>query len=136
MSEIITDKLTGKTTAKTVTVTVGASVTQSLEVGLVKCSLSGDFSGGSTTGASILRGLNISSVTDNAVGQYYPISFTNPFSAVHHTGTASNGSNIHHNTTCQWGSYTTTTSGIGNYATNSSAYVDADVYGNWTGDLA
>ena len=129
------DDLRGNTAADNITITDG-SVTMKLQDGLVKCSLSGDFSGGSTTGASILRGLNISSITDVGTGRYYPITFTNPFSAVDHTGTAANGSNVHYNTTCQWGSYTTTTSGIGNYSGNSSAYLDADVYANWTGDLA
>ena len=135
MSTIFVDTLTGKTTAGDVTVTDG-SVTMQLQNGLVKCSLSGDFSGGSTTGASVLRSLNISSVTDNGVGQYYPITFTNPFSAADHTGTGSNGTNVLITTTCQWGAYTTTTSGMGNYKYGSSAYQDTDVYANWTGDLA
>ena len=125
------DDLRGNAAADNITITDG-SVTMKLQNGLVKCSLSGDFSDGSTSGGAILRGLNISSIT----GRYYPITFTNPFSAVDHTGTAANGSNVHYNTTCQWGSYTTTTSGIGNYSANSSAYLDADVYANWTGDLA
>ena len=135
MSEVKTNKLTGTTSAGDVDV-VDGSITMQLQNGLVKCSLSGDFSGGTTTSGFFVRSLNISSVTDGGAGIYYPITFTNPFSAADHTGTGSNGTNVLITTTCQWGSYTTSTSGMGNYKYGSSAYNDADVHANWTGDLA
>ena len=135
MSEVKTNKLTGTTTAGDVDI-VDGSLTMQLQNGLVKCSLSGDFSGGTTTSGQFVRSLNISSVTDDGTGRYYPITFTNAFAAADHTGTASNGTNVLINTTCQWGAYTTSTSGIGNYNFNSNAYDDVDVHANWTGDLA
>tara|TARA_B100001939_G_scaffold80129_1_gene67929 strand:+ start:342 stop:743 length:402 start_codon:yes stop_codon:yes gene_type:complete len=73
MSEIKVDTLTGKTTANNVTVTVGATATQSLEQGLVKhwCMFNSDNS--TVTAAD---SLNLSSIGDNAAGQYYQ-NFTN-----------------------------------------------------------
>jgi hypothetical protein len=52
------DDLRGNAAADNITITDG-SVTMKLQNGLVKCSLSGDFSDGSTSGGAILRGLNI-----------------------------------------------------------------------------
>ena len=138
MSEIITDKLTGKTTAKTVTVTVGASATQSLEQGLGKAWMSLDSSGGSTTG--INDSLNTASVLDDAVGQYGQ-NFTNAMSGATYSTVGSSRDNAYHNVVTNWDSgvpngYTTTRSGIGNLATNTGSYTDADVSTNIVGDLA
>tara|TARA_R100000231_G_scaffold7635_1_gene10522 strand:+ start:6782 stop:7168 length:387 start_codon:yes stop_codon:yes gene_type:complete len=82
MSEIITDKLTGKATAKTVTVTVGATATQSLETGLVKAFVHFD-----QTDQIADASLNISSITDQAVGQSFP-NFSNSFSSSEFSATA------------------------------------------------
>ena len=128
------DDLRGNTAAGNITVTDG-SATMQLQRGVVKCFLSGDFSGGVTT--NILDSLNISSVTDYSTGQYYPINWTNAFTAADYAGTSSNGSDVLTNTTCNWGAYTTSGSGIGSYKLISgAAYADKDISAIWTGDLA
>ena len=73
MSEIKVDTLTGKTTANDITVTVGATATQSLEQGLVKHWCMFNSENATVTAAD---SLNLSSIGDNAPGQYYQ-NFTN-----------------------------------------------------------
>ena len=108
MSELKVDTLTGKTTANDITVTVGATATQSLHEGILKAHVAAYHSSGTPT---INGSLNISSITDQAVGQMVP-AFANNMNDALYTGT--NGA---------W-AYTTWTSlsnGIGNYATNAFA---------------
>jgi len=71
MSEIITDKLTGKTSAGDVTITSeGGAATMQLQQGLAKAWVQG------TLSAVISDAENISSGTDNGVGDY-TYAFTN-----------------------------------------------------------
>jgi len=73
MSEILVDNLTGKTSAGDITVTSeGGAATQSLQQGLAKAWVRYD----GTAPASGLDSLNISSITDAAVGDQKP-AFTN-----------------------------------------------------------
>ena len=63
MSEIITDKLTGKATAGNVTITDG-SVTMKLQDGVAKAYIN------QNQGTSIVKSFAVSSLVDNATGDY------------------------------------------------------------------
>ena len=81
------DDLRGNTTANDVTVTVGASATMSLEQGLVKhwCMFNSENS--TVTAAD---SLNLSSIGDNAAGQYYQ-NFTNNMGNTNYSCAATTG---------------------------------------------
>jgi hypothetical protein len=69
MSEIKVDTLTGKTSAGDITVTSeGGAATMQLQQGLAKMWMLLNGTGTITLGDS----LNLSSVTDNSTGQYFP----------------------------------------------------------------
>ena len=105
MSEIKVDTLTGKTTANDITVTVGASATQSLHDGILKAHVAAYHSGGTPT---INGSLNISSITDTAVGQMTPF-FTNNMNNALYTGTCG---------AWAYSTWAAVSNGIGGYATN------------------
>ena len=90
MSEIKVDTLTGKTTANDITVTVGASATQSLEQGLAKAWHRYQTSASNL----ILDSLNISSLTDTAVGRDKH-NFTNSFDSVNFVMSGSGGRTLY-----------------------------------------
>ena len=105
MSEIKVDTLTGKTTANDITVTVGATATQSLHDGLLKAHVAAYHSSGTPT---ITGSLNISSITDTAVGQMTPI-FVNNMNSALYTGTMG---------AWAYSTWTALSNGIGDSATN------------------
>lgn len=89
MSTILVDNLTGKTSAGSITVTSeGGAATQSLQQGLAKCWV--NFNG---TGTIATRdSLNVSSLDDNATGEY-DVNFSSSMASIGYTWAISGRTN-------------------------------------------
>jgi hypothetical protein len=139
MSEIKTDKLTGKTAAGNVTVTSeGGAATMQLQQGLAKAWVNIDGTGT----AAVADNLNVSSLADNATGDYTMSFSTNMGNAVYavasHTGGA--GQNVVTNRGASGSGYTyqtTSSNRVGNRNTSDQNWNDFDpITVVFFGDLA
>jgi len=96
-----------------------------------------DSSGGST--ATQHGSFNISSVLDNAAGQY-GFNFTNNMNGATYSSIGSSNDNAYNNLVTNWpgvpNHYTSGRTGIGNLRVNTGTYVDSDVCIAVFGDLA
>ena len=139
MSEIKVDTLTGKTSAGDITVTSeGGAATMQLQQGLAKAWINFDL----TSPTSSRDSFNISSLTDAAVGQTNPISFTNNMSNADYSGShfanATTGGTTSTNFANSWaggfGSFTTSSFGASSY---DGSYTDGKLnFNTIVGDLA
>ena len=132
MSEIRVDKISGKTTANTMTVLAGhatdSTTTTNLEQGLTKCWIHLDASSGTPTAQD---SLNVSSLTDTAVGQH-TVNINNDFNNANYANTVN--SNFDGFFWCPTG-YTASAFGI--YIYTGSGYSDrTEVIGKSCGELA
>ena len=139
MSEILVNKLTGTSTAGSILVTgEGNSTTTNLQQGLAKAWV--NYTGVSSTSAR--DSLNISSLTDEATGKTYPISFVNNMANDDYSGSyfQNSATDVAHTSFSNsyvggFGSFTTAS--FGNTAYGSSGSTDSSLnYVTIFGDLA
>jgi len=119
------DDLRGNTSAGDITITSeGGSATMQLQQGLAKAWFNG------TSAPAVANAFNVSSVTDNATGQFF-FNYTNVMSDAN-TGAAAQPTSVDHITiTCSG-----LTTKMRCYCFDGSAYVDTSLTGTVCGDLA